>query len=147
MSTANKLLYPRTTPLSPLGLDVPSIPEVLDFMEGRNIGPTIAHFRIDPASKPNSPWNLQACQVFGDIFCAKNHQGIEGKTAIDVTLEFYLMMPGFIAQHALTSGFASPQSFERFQESLRRHVRRHRVGQFCQLFSRLFIINSWPNCG
>lgn len=130
---ANKLLYPRTTPLSPLGLDVPSIPEVLDFMKGPRIGPTITRFRIDPASRPNSPWNLQACQVFAEDFCAKQHQGAEGKTHMDVSWEFYLLIPEITAQHALASGFANSESYERFQESLRKRIRRHRVSQSYQL--------------
>ena len=72
-SHANKLLYPRSLPLSPLGLDVPSISEVLDFAKLPHVGPTIARFRIDPASRPNSPWNLQACRIFAEDFCAKQH--------------------------------------------------------------------------
>ena len=127
-SYANKLLYPRTRLLSPLNLDVPSISEVLDFVKGPHVGPTIARFRIDPASRPNSPWNLQACRIFAEDFCARQCQGSEGKTPTDVSWAFYLLIPEFTTQHALASGFADVPSYERFQESLRRHIRRHRVG-------------------
>ena len=127
-SHANKLLYPRTVPLSPLGLDVPSILEVLDFAKGPHIGPTITRFRIDPASGPNSPWNLRACQVFAEDFCTKQRQAVAGRTFADVSWEFYLVIPEIATQHAIASGFADLQIYERFQECLRRHIRRHRVG-------------------
>ena len=125
---ANRLLYPRTLPLSPLRLDVPSISEVLDFTKLPHAGPTIARFRIDPSSRPNSPWNLEACRVFAEDFCAKQHWATEGETLTDVSREFYMLIPEFATQHALASGFADLKSHNRFQESLRRRIRRHKVG-------------------
>ena len=137
-SHANKLLYPRTLPLSALGLDVPSISEVLDFMKLPHVGPTIARFRIDPASRPNSPWNLEACRIFAEDFCAKQPWVAEGKTLTDVSREFYLLIPEFTTQHALASGFADLKSHNRFHESLRRRVRKHKVGYF----NNYFVTNS-----
>ena len=96
-------------------------------MKGSHVGPTVTRFLIDPASRPSSPWNLRACQVFAEDFCAKRHPEAEGKTVIEVSWEFYNLIPEFTTQHALVSGFASSQSYEGFQESLRRHLRRHRV--------------------
>ena len=121
------MLYPRSTPLSPLSLDVPSISEALDFTKGRHAGPTTARFRIDPASVQSSPWNLRACQVFAEDFYFKRHPEAEGKALVDVSMEFYHLIPEFTAQHAATSGFPSLESYQRFQEQLRRRMRKHEV--------------------
>lgn len=132
-SRATKLLYPRSVePLASLKLGVPAAAEVLDFGKGSHIGPTIENFRIDPTSAPSSAWNLRACQVFAQDFCAAQHPEAEGKTVMDVSYEFYQLVPDFVSCHAVASGFADVPSYERFHESLTKHLRRHRVSSFRQ---------------
>lgn len=127
-SHATKLLYPRgTEPLTSHKLDVPAAAEILDFGKGSHAGPTIENFCIDPTSAPSSAWNLRACQVFAQDFCAAQYPTAEGKTVMDVSYEFYQLVPDLISHHAVASGFSDAKSYERFHESLTKHLRRHRV--------------------
>ena len=127
-SHAEKVLYSRNGgPLTPLKLDVPEAVEVLDFLAGDHPGPMINRLRIDPTSGPDSWWNLRACQVFAQSFFAARYPNVEGKTLMDASYEFYQLLPTFSSQHAATSGFPDTQSYTRFQESLTKHIRRHRV--------------------
>ena len=136
-SHATKLLYPRDTgPLAPLKLNIPVAAEVLDFGKGSHIGPTIGNFRVDPTSAPSSAWNLRACQVFAQDFFAARYPEAEGKTVMDVSYEFYQLVPDFISHHATASGFADVPSYQGFHESLTKHLRRHRVSRFLQLHNR-----------
>lgn len=136
-SHATKLLYPRDAgPLASLKLDIPTAAEVLDFGQGSHVGPTIENFRIDPTSAPSSAWNLRACQAFAQDFCAARYPEAEGKTIMDVSHEFYQLVQHFISHHAAASGFADVANYQRFHESLAKHLRRHRVSQFRRLRNR-----------
>lgn len=127
-SHAERLLYPGDGgPHTPLKLDIPTAVEILDFREGVHPGPVAGRLRVDTTSGPNSVWNLRACQVFAQDFCAKRYPEAEGKTLMDASHEFYRLIPTFISRQATGSGFADTQSYERFQESVAKHIRRHRV--------------------
>lgn len=127
-SHADKLLYPRSPgPLAARRLDIPAAIEVLDFSTGCHPGPTINSFRIDPTSGPNSPWNIQACQVFAQDFCAQ-YPHAEGRDFMEASYEFHKLLPDIISHHAVASGFSDIQNYERFHEILSKRIRRHRVG-------------------
>lgn len=135
-SHATKLLYPREMkPLAPLKLNIPTATEILEYGGGSHIGPTIENFRIDPTSAPSSAWNLRACQVFAQDFFAARYQEAEGKTVMDVSCEFYQLVPDFISLHATASGFSDVTCYQRFHESMMKQLRRHRVGIFHPLQS------------
>jgi len=122
------MLYSRSGgPLTPLKLDVPEAVEILDFLTDDHPGPTFDRLRIDPTSGPNSWWNLRACQVFAQDFFAARYPDAEGKTFMDASHEFYQLLPTFSSHHAVASGFPDIQSYTNFQESLTKHIRRHRV--------------------
>ena len=124
------MLYSRNGgPLAPQRLDIPEAMEVLGFLAGNHPGPTSDHFRIDLTSGPNSWWNLRACQVFAQSFLTARYPGTEGKTIMDASHKFYQLLPEFSSHHATASGFPDPQSYTNFQESLMKHIRRHRVGR------------------
>lgn len=65
--------------------------------------------------------------MFAQSFCAMRYQEAEGKSFMDVSHEFYRLIPMFISRHATGSGFADTRGYEEFQESLTKHIRRHRV--------------------
>ena len=127
-SHAEKLLFPIGAALSPPSrLHCPGIVEVIDFGQGSHPGPTIDHFYIDATSGPGSSWNLRACQVFATDFCAAKYPEAFGKTHMDVSYEFYRLLPSFLSQNAAAKGFENPQRLGRFHEVLARQVRKHRV--------------------
>ena len=129
-SHAEKMLHSRNgDPTMSLKLDVPEAVEVLDFLVGGHPGPTSDRLRIDPAAGPNSWWNLRACQVFAQDFLAARYPDTEGKTFMDVSHEFYQLLPAFGSHHAVASGFPDVRSYTKFQELLTKRIRRHRVRQ------------------
>ena len=108
-------------------LDIPTEVETLDFRNGTHPGPVVDRFRIDATCGPNSAWNLRACQVFAQDFCATRYPEARKKTFMDALHEFYRLIPTFTSRHAIGSGFVDTKSYERFQESMAKHARRHQV--------------------
>ena len=117
----------RGRTIVPPKLDVPEVAEVLNFLVDGHPGPTSGCLRIDPASGPNSRWNLRACEVFAQDFSAAQYPDADGKTLMDASHEFYRLIPTLSSRHAVASGFTDVQSYVKFQESFAKHIRRHQV--------------------
>lgn len=127
-SHAEKLLFPAGVTSSPSSrLRHPGAMEVVDFRQGLHHGPTIRHFSIDITSGLGSSWNLRACEVFSRDFCSRGYPEANGKTHVEVSYEFYRLLPSFLWLHAVAVGFEHPQRLERFHELFARQARKHRV--------------------
>lgn len=124
-SHAERLLHSNGA--FPYRLDIPTVVEILDFRKGVHRGPTVDRIRIEITSRSNSLWNLRACQVFAQGFCAVGYPESEGKSLVDISHEFCRLIPAFVSRHATECGFADTRSYEKFQELKATHIRRHRV--------------------